>query len=94
MRSLHIIMPMAGEGSRFRKEGWETPKPLIELKGKPLFMRAINSVSTDEIPLKYSFIVRQEHIDEYQIDKYIKEKLPKANIFSVKKLLVGLLKHA
>ena len=33
MRSLHIIMPMAGEGTRFLKEGWTTPKPLIELKG-------------------------------------------------------------
>lgn len=29
MRPLHIIMPMAGEGSRFLKEGWTTPKPLI-----------------------------------------------------------------
>lgn len=25
-------MPMAGEGSRFLKEGWTTPKPLIELR--------------------------------------------------------------
>lgn len=41
MRSLHIIMPMAGEGTRFLKEGWTTPKPLIELKGIPLFVRAI-----------------------------------------------------
>jgi hypothetical protein len=27
-RSLHIIMPMAGEGSRFLKEGRTTPKQL------------------------------------------------------------------
>ena len=26
-RSLHIIMPMAGEGSRFLKEGLPTSKP-------------------------------------------------------------------
>ena len=31
MRPLHIIMPMAGERSRFAKAGWTTPKPLIEL---------------------------------------------------------------
>ena len=31
MRPLHIVMPMAGEGSRFAKAGWTTPKPLIEL---------------------------------------------------------------
>ena len=83
MRPLHIIMPMAGEGSRFKKEGWTTPKPLIELRGVPLFKRAISSVSADDIPMKYSFIVRQEHIDEYHIDEGIRRFLPHANIFSV-----------
>ena len=89
MRTLHIIMPMAGEGSRFLKEGWDTPKPLIELKGLPLFMRAIGSVNSDNISLKYSFIVRQEHIDKYQMDEKIKVILPKANIFSVLKTTRG-----
>lgn len=89
MRPLHIIMPMAGEGSRFLKEGWTTPKPLIELKGIPLFKRAINSVHIDGVPMKYSFIVRQEHIDNYHIDKQIKFILPDANIFSVKKTTRG-----
>lgn len=83
MRTLHIIMPMAGEGSRFLKEGWTTPKPLIELHGLPLFKRAISSVSIDGVPMKYSFIVRQEHIDKYHIDEQIKAILPQANIFSV-----------
>lgn len=83
MRSLHIIMPMAGEGSRFRKEGWTTPKPLIELNGNPLFIHAISSISADGIKFKYSFIVRQEHIEENKIDEGIKSFLPNANIFSV-----------
>ena len=48
MRPLHIIMPMAGEGSRFRKEGWTTPKPLIELNEMPLFVRAIQSVAISD----------------------------------------------
>lgn len=89
MRSLHIIMPMAGEGSRFLKEGWTTPKPLIQLHGKELFLRAIGSVRDDKIPMKYSFIVRQEHIDKYGIDKGIKAVLPEANIFSVLKTTRG-----
>lgn len=82
-------MPMAGEGSRFKKEGWTTPKPLIELNGKPLFLHAISSVAAPGIELKYSFIVRQEHIKEYEIDKGIKNILPKANIFSVAKTTRG-----
>lgn len=82
-------MPMAGEGSRFKKEGWATPKPLIELNGKPLFLHAISSVAAPGIELKFSFIVRQEHIKEYEIDKGIKNILPKANIFSVAKTTRG-----
>ena len=89
MRPLHIIMPMAGEGSRFAKAGWTTPKPLIELNGQPLFKHAISSVTADGIQMKYSFIVRQEHIDKYAIDKGIKAFLPDANVFSVMKTTRG-----
>ena len=89
MRNLHIIMPMAGEGSRFLKEGWRTPKPLIQLDGVPLFKRAIGSVAIDGLTMKYSFIVRQEHIDNYGIDRSIRDILPDANIFSVEKTTRG-----
>lgn len=89
LRPLHIIMPMAGEGSRFMKEGWTTPKPLIQLHGIPLFKRAIGSVQADGMQMKYSFIVRQNHIDEYSIDKGILSFLPKANIFSVQQTTRG-----
>ena len=89
MRFLDIVMPMAGEGSRFLKEGWTTPKPLIELNGQPLFKHAISSVTDKDIQMKYSFIVRQEHIDKYQIDKGIRSFLPEANLFSVVKTTRG-----
>ncbi len=89
MRTLHIIMPMAGEGSRFLKEGWNTPKPLIDLHGLPLFKHALLSISDKTIPKKYSFIVRYEHIEKYGIDKGIKAFLPEANIFSVMKTTRG-----
>lgn len=83
MRPLHIIMPMAGEGSRFLQEGWTTPKPLIQLNGKCLFERAVGSVADVNAPMKYSFIVRQEHIDHQNIDKLLKEVCPEAQVFSV-----------
>lgn len=89
MRPLHIIMPMAGEGSRFLKEGWMVPKPLIQLHGTPLFIRAINSLEISDIEMKYSFIVRQEHIDKYDIDKMIRDYLPVANVYSVLKTTRG-----
>ena len=82
-------MPMAGEGTRFSKAGWTTPKPLIELRGVPLFRRAIDSVAIEGVEMKYSFIVRQEHIDKQNIDKLIKEIQPDANVFSVLKTTRG-----
>ena len=82
-------MPMAGEGSRFIKEGWTIPKPLIELKGLPLFLRAVRSVAIEGVPMKYSFIVRKEHIERYQIDRRIKSLLPNANVLFVEKTTRG-----
>ena len=82
-------MPMAGEGSRFLKEGWTTPKPLIELHGVPLFKRAIGSVAVEGAPMKYSFIVRREHIEKYHIDDQIRTILPNANVFFVEKTTRG-----
>ena len=89
MKYLHIIMPMAGEGSRFINNGWSTPKPLIDLNNKPLFMHAIDSINIENIPIKYSFIVRKEHIVKYNIDNAIKTYLPDANIFFVEKTTRG-----
>ena len=82
-------MPMAGEGSRFINEGWTVPKPLIMLKGKPLFMHAVQSVYDGLIPIKYSFIVRKNHIENNKIDKVIKNYLPSAEIFFVEKTTRG-----
>ncbi len=82
-------MPMAGEGSRFLNEGWLTPKPMIELHGVPLFKRAIGSVSDGEIPMKYSLIVRKEHIEKYRIDEGIRSFTPDANVFYVEKTTRG-----
>ena len=88
-RALHIIMPMAGEGSRFIKDGYTTPKPLIEVNGVPLFKRAIDSIEIDGVTMKYSFIVRQEHIDKYNIDTQIKEYISEANVFVVQQTTRG-----
>ena len=39
--------------------------------------------------MKYSFIVRQEHIDRFHIDEQIRAIIPEANIFSVTKTTRG-----
>ena len=44
MKKLHLIMPMGGAGSRFFKNGFVMPKPLIEISGKPFLYWATKSI--------------------------------------------------
>ena len=97
MRTLHIIMPMAGEGSRFKDAGYDVPKPLIKFEGKELYRHALESLNFNKwikwvkLDIKYTFIVRKEFIDIYNIDKEIQKYYPNANILSVEKTTRGAL---
>ena len=38
------LIPMAGEGQRFKNEGYKLPKPLIEIDGVPMVIKALKSL--------------------------------------------------
>lgn len=80
------VIPMAGLGSRFSKEGYLLPKPLIAVSNKPMIVKVINDLPKSD---KWIFIVRKEHIENYQIDKIIKKEIPKAIIIPVEKTTEG-----
>jgi NDP-sugar pyrophosphorylase family protein len=80
------IIPMAGVGSRFSKNGYRLPKPLIPVSGKPLILQVIKSLPASD---KWIFIVRKEHIDEYAIDTLIKTEIPAAIIVPVEETTEG-----
>ena len=60
---------MAGEGSRFRKEGYTFPKPLIDVNGKPMIQCVIENLDFDA---QYIFLVRKEHLEKYNIESVLK----------------------
>ena len=53
---------MAGEGSRFAKEGYTFPKPLIEVNGKPMIQAVVENLDFDA---EYIFLVRKKHLEKY-----------------------------
>lgn len=59
---MKVLIPMAGEGSRFAKEGYQFPKPLIDVVGKPMIERVVENLNFDA---EYIFLVRKEHIKKY-----------------------------
>lgn len=82
-------MPMGGGGTRFGNKGFNVPKPLIELQGKPFFYWATQSVLKFMEVEDITFVVLQEHIDKYEIDKRIKELYPSAKIKIIPQVLNG-----
>lgn len=88
MNRIHLIMPMGGRGSRFRDLG-DTPKPLIELKGKPFFYWAVRSIAKNIDLTDITFVVLQEHINNYGIDSEIKKYFSGAGIISIPDVLDG-----
>ena len=77
---VHYIMPMAGRGSRFHKEGYDFPKPLIKIYGKPFFYWATQSVRKYVDLASLDFVVLKEHIEKYDIHTEIKKYFPEAEI--------------
>lgn len=45
---LEIVIPMAGEGRRFAEAGYVDPKPLIDVAGKTMIERVIDSITPTE----------------------------------------------
>lgn len=80
---LHLIMPMGGAGSRFFKNGFVMPKPLIEIKGKPFLYWATRSIEKEVDVADITFVVLKQHIQEFQIDKVILNYFPNAKIEAV-----------
>ena len=80
------LVTMAGRGKRFSEQGYTLPKPLIPINGEPMIWKVIDCLPKAR---KWIFVVRQEHIDDFSIDKAIKAKIPDAIITVDKDLLGG-----
>lgn len=85
-KKLNVLIPMAGEGSRFKKAGYTFPKPLIEVNRVPMIQLVIENLS---INANYKFIVKKDHIKKYNIDSMLKIIQPGCEIAEVNKTTEG-----
>lgn len=70
-----ILIPAAGEGSRFRKAGINTPKPLIRVKGLSLLEHTLASFAL-EAGDQLVLAVRREHHVREQVQASISTSHP------------------
>lgn len=85
---LNIVVPMAGEGSRFSKVGYALPKPLIDVCGKPMIKVVIDNIKPNQ-PHRFIFICRREHIVSYSLDSYLRDIEPGCIVLTVESLTDG-----
>ena len=60
------LIPMAGKGSRFREYGYRVAKPLIQINGRPMIFRILNSMPEQD---QWIFLPRQKDLDRHPIKK-------------------------
>ena len=86
---INLIMPMAGGGTRFKKNEIDIPKPLIEINDKPFFFWAAQSILKFIEIKNLIFVVLKEHVEKYNIDRKILEYYPNAKIQIINNVLNG-----
>jgi NDP-sugar pyrophosphorylase family protein len=74
--ALNIIIPIGGVGSRFSKEGYRYPKPLINIVGRPMILRLIDNLSLN--PGDTVWMAANEEIDdEFRLGQLVMKTFPK-----------------
>lgn len=85
-RSGTNLIPMAGAGSRFSREGYVQPKPLVPVKGVPLVQRALDSLppSSNWITACYA-----DHLGHPQLQAALNVNGRKTNVIRVEQVTEG-----
>jgi HAD superfamily hydrolase (TIGR01509 family) len=59
---LQILIPMAGEGSRFQQAGYTDAKPFIPVQGKPMIEWVVNNLRPAFGEYRFIFLCQQKHL--------------------------------
>jgi HAD superfamily hydrolase (TIGR01509 family) len=83
---LNILIPMAGAGSRFEQAGYTFPKPLIDVRNKPMIQVVVENLN---IKANYVYIVQKKHREKYNLDTLLNLITPGCKIVEVDGLTEG-----
>jgi len=83
---LNVLIPMAGAGSRFEKAGYTFPKPLIDVRNKPMIQVVVENLN---IKANYIYIVQKSHREKYNLDTLLNLITPNCKIIEVEGITEG-----
>jgi HAD superfamily hydrolase (TIGR01509 family) len=85
-KKMNVLIPMAGAGSRFEKAGYTFPKPLIEVKNKPMIQLVVENLN---IEANYIYVVQKQHREKYNLDTLLNLITPGCKIIETDGLTEG-----
>lgn len=85
---LNIVIPMAGQGSRFAAAGYVEPKPLIPLHGIPMIRWVIENLRPRE-EHRFIFICRSSAIRTYDLTETLQQWAPGCAVIAIQDLTEG-----
>jgi NDP-sugar pyrophosphorylase family protein len=85
---LNIVIPMAGAGSRFAREGCTTPKPLIPVHGIPMIKVVIDNLKPNQ-GHRFIFICQRVHVKEYGLREKFMSWAPMCELIEIDGITEG-----
>ena len=76
-QKIKVLIPMAGEGSRFKNAGYKEIKPMIKVNNKTMIEIVVSNIGIDA---EYIFIVKKEDEDLYGITEFISKHVKQSKI--------------
>lgn len=73
---INVIIPIGGIGSRFAKQGYRYPKPLINIVGRPMLLWLIDNLSLQPGDTLW-MAINEEVDDEFRIGQLVSKTFSK-----------------
>lgn len=77
---MHIIVPMSGVGQRFLDAGYDVPKPLIEIDGRPIIEHVVNLFPGET---RFTFICNATHLENTPMRQVLQRIAPQGEVVAI-----------
>jgi dTDP-glucose pyrophosphorylase len=80
------LIPMAGLGQRYVDAGYSTPKPLLDVHGLPMIIRAAKALPIAD---RYIFVCRKAHVQAFDLQNLFAQHFADCTIIELDALTEG-----
>jgi len=85
---MRILIPLAGSSKEFEEQGYNYPKHLIEIAGKPIIQHVIERINTFP-ESEYIFIIQNVESERFHLENVLKLLIPDCKVITLSGMTQG-----